>query len=196
MRHLNITYSDGNMARASLVRHSVVQCIIRSALKRTVRRRLVLRRTPINLCRDDFKWIDLSFRSVWTLNQEGNNSLIKSYDVHYEELLRLHREGKLVLIDVREHKEVQVQGRLAHSIHIPLSEIKEALEMEESEFAGRYGVQKPVKTSRLIFTCGGGKRSLVAVKRAWDLGFIKAKNYRGDFETWDLDTRSNKGTKT
>lgn len=43
----------------------------------------------------------------------------KKIDLSYQDLLDVKAQGGVILVDVREHKEIQETGKLPDSIHIP-----------------------------------------------------------------------------
>ena len=52
-------------------------------------------------------------------SDSGNNKGCKKADVSYEELLSVMEDGKVMLIDVREPKELEEVGSIPSAINIP-----------------------------------------------------------------------------
>ena len=80
-----------------------------------------------------------------------------------------HRNGNLILIDVRERDE-RARGHARGSWHIPLSELNHRLD------------ELP-KDQPLAFICQSGRRSAVATTLARRVG-LDARNVRGGMIAW------------
>ncbi|XP_065339756.1 thiosulfate sulfurtransferase/rhodanese-like domain-containing protein 3 [Cloeon dipterum] len=115
----------------------------------------------------------------------------RKIDLSYEDLLELKAQGGIVLVDVREHKEIQETGKLPGSIHIPLGELQQALKSSADEFKKKYeGADLPTKTSELVFSCKGGMRSRKAMAAAQEVGFTNVRHYAGGWLDWEAKTKN------
>lgn len=76
------------------------------------------------------------------------------------------------LIDVREPDEV-IQGSIPSSVNLPLSEIANALALNEADFKEKYGFEKPRRDQEIVFYCRSGKRSASAGDVAVRNGYKK-----------------------
>lgn len=86
------------------------------------------------------------------------------------EVARLLRDGKLLLIDVREPDEyafVRIPGALLY----PLSTFDAAALPDDGQ-------------RRVVFHCGSGKRSLTAAERRLAAGQVKAAHLSGGLAAW------------
>ncbi|KDQ19825.1 hypothetical protein BOTBODRAFT_101836, partial [Botryobasidium botryosum FD-172 SS1] len=105
--------------------------------------------------------------------------------ITYEELKPLTEQPSedVYLIDVRETPEV-VQGSIPSSVSIPLSELKNALRLRASDFAYKYGFEKPNAAQRMIFYCRSGKRSATACDLTMRMGYTQTERYDGSWVDW------------
>ncbi|KAJ9584721.1 hypothetical protein L9F63_020926, partial [Diploptera punctata] len=109
----------------------------------------------------------------------------KCKDLCYEDIIHLTKKNEIILIDVREMSEIKETGKLPGSIHIPLGDLKQALQsLPEEEFKRKYGIPKPVNTANLVFSCRSGKRSRSAMETAMSIGFVNSRHYNGGFLDW------------
>ncbi|PSN51408.1 hypothetical protein C0J52_05437 [Blattella germanica] len=107
-------------------------------------------------------------------------------DLCYDDIIHLTKKKEIILIDVREPSEIKETGQLPGSIHIPLGEIKQALEVTPpAEFKQKYGIAKPDMTANLVFSCRSGKRSRAAMEAAMSMGFLNSRHYDGGYLDWE-----------
>ncbi|XP_013110581.1 rhodanese domain-containing protein CG4456 [Stomoxys calcitrans] len=106
--------------------------------------------------------------------------------VYYEFVKSLPNHPEMLLIDVREPLEIQQTGRIPTSINIPLSNVKSALgdDTTPEEFKSKYGRDKPLENTTVIFYCRSGRRSQQAAEFAVALGYTNVKNYKGSWIDW------------
>lgn len=88
------------------------------------------------------------------------------------------------IIDVRELSEIQETGKLPGSIHIPLGDLKAALQEDAGVFQQKYSKEKPSAVDPLVFSCRSGRRSMMAAESAVSLGYKKVYNYAGGWLDW------------
>ncbi|KAH9586377.1 Rhodanese-like domain [Trypanosoma melophagium] len=104
-----------------------------------------------------------------------------------EALVRSKKERKnsdVFIVDVRDKFEVEEYGTIPFSLHIPLSEIRRAFRMSESEFRGRYNSRMPRKSDKLVFYDQRNGRAATAVEVVNTFGFVKATYFSGGFSEW------------
>jgi rhodanese-related sulfurtransferase len=101
----------------------------------------------------------------------------------YEDVKRFLDEGGLV-VDVREAKELENDGRIDNAVHIPLRQVKEAFELNPDHFEKKYQVKMPEDEDPIIFTCLAGIRSAKAEAVVNSMGFSNTSNYLGGFADW------------
>ncbi|XP_059471756.1 thiosulfate sulfurtransferase/rhodanese-like domain-containing protein 3 [Neocloeon triangulifer] len=111
----------------------------------------------------------------------------RKVDLTYEDIVALKDE--IVLVDVRDHNEIEETGQLPGSIHIPLPELKEALLLPPEEFKKKYDGAAPLKNAPLVFSCRSGNRSRRAMNAALELGFAESRHYIGGFLDWQAKTQ-------
>ena len=107
------------------------------------------------LCGEDFYSLVMDSKQI---RQDKIKAEQAYYDVEYGALL----------IDVREQEELDENGYVAGSIHIPLAEVEEKL----PEIA-------PDHYTELIFYCASGKRSQKATELAVEMGYQSVYNLGG-----------------
>ncbi|KAL2792359.1 thiosulfate sulfurtransferase/rhodanese-like domain-containing protein 3, partial [Daubentonia madagascariensis] len=72
-----------------------------------------------------------------------------SKDITFKELKDLLNSKSIMLIDVRETWEILEHGKIPESVHIPLDEVGEALQMNPRDFKEKYNEVKPSKSDSL-----------------------------------------------
>nr|XP_046261387.1 thiosulfate:glutathione sulfurtransferase [Scatophagus argus] len=106
-------------------------------------------------------------------------------EISYEDLKALlGKSPNLLLIDVRNKDEVD-KGRIPGSVNIPLDTVEAAFAMEPEAFKAKYGVTKPpLDAPELVFHCQSGRRAVMAIEKAYQLGYVNARNYKGSYKEW------------
>lgn len=90
----------------------------------------------------------------------------------------------IILIDVREPNELKDDGKIPHSVNIPLGQIAEAFQLPNSEFLRKYGIDKPTESDDFVITCRSGKRATNAFNKLLPLGYNNILVYSGSFLDW------------
>ena len=86
-------------------------------------------------------------------------------------------EGKCNLIDIRDVRELQNEGRVENSQHIPRGMLEFWLDPESVYFKeGKLDLNK-----EMVLFCAGGLRSALAAKSLKDMGFEKVSHIDGGF---------------
>ncbi|KAL6266959.1 hypothetical protein P5V15_000045 [Pogonomyrmex californicus] len=113
-------------------------------------------------------------------------------NVDYEELLEAQKDKNVLIVDVREHDEINETGKLPGSIHIPKDDVSNVfLNLSEEEFENKYGKRKPTKDTKIIFSCRSGRRSGWVQETMQKLGYTKAYNYTGGWQDWESKQKKN-----
>jgi len=86
------------------------------------------------------------------------------------EVARLMQAGRVLLVDVREPSEYAAE-RIAGALLYPLSTFDAAALPDDG-------------SRRLVFHCGGGKRSLTAAERRLAAGQVHAAHMAGGIAAW------------
>lgn len=92
---------------------------------------------------------------------------------------------RFLLIDVRDSKEVELNGSIQGAKLIPLPQLKAALLMDEDEFMQEYGFPKPAKSDRnIVFYGQGAVKSKTALEIAGKLGYKGVLRMAGGYDEW------------
>ena len=84
-----------------------------------------------------------------------------------DEAFELSNQGKCNLIDIRDIRELQNEGRVENSHHIPRGMLEFWLDPESVYFKeGKLDLNK-----EMVLFCAGGLRSALAAKSLKDMGF-------------------------
>ncbi|XP_011305586.1 heat shock protein 67B2 isoform X2 [Fopius arisanus] len=112
-------------------------------------------------------------------------------NVDYEGLLKAQKDHQVLIIDVREQKEIDETGKLPGSIHIPMGNVSKVLEtLAENEFKKQYEKPKPQKDTKIILSCRAGMRSAKVQEELQKLGYQNAWNYVGGWGEWESKQKS------
>jgi rhodanese-related sulfurtransferase len=99
--------------------------------------------------------------------------------VTVEEALALHGRGDVVLVDIRDIRELQRDGRLPGAFHCPRGMLEFWIDPQSH-------YHKPVfaEDKRFVFFCAGGLRSALAAQAAHRMGLKPVAHIRGGFGAW------------
>ena len=122
----------------------------------------------------------MAIKSSQTLVQEALNE-IKT--ISPEEALKLSNNNKCNLIDIRDIRELQNDGRIENSRHIPRGMLEFWLDPESVYFKdGKLDMDK-----EMVLFCAGGLRSALAVKSLQDMGYKKSSNIEDGFSSMKVN---------
>jgi len=97
--------------------------------------------------------------------------------ISLDEALKLYKENKCNLIDIRDARELENTGRVENSLHIPRGMLEFWLDPESVYFKdGKLDMNK-----EMVLFCAGGLRSALAAKSLKDMGFEKVSHIEGGF---------------
>ena len=89
----------------------------------------------------------------------------------------MFNENKCNLIDIRDIRELQKEGQVEGSNHIPRGMLEFWLDPESVYFKeGKLNLEK-----EMVLFCAGGMRSALAAKSLKDMGFEKVSHVDGGF---------------
>ena len=94
-----------------------------------------------------------------------------------EEALELSNENKCNLIDLRDIRELENEGRIEKSLHIPRGMLEFWLDRESVYFKD----DKLDINKEMIVFCAGGLRSALAAKSLKEMGYDKVSHIDGGF---------------
>ncbi|MDC3065491.1 rhodanese-like domain-containing protein [Candidatus Pelagibacter sp.] len=94
-----------------------------------------------------------------------------------DEALSMMNEDKCNLIDIRDIRELERDGRVENSNHIPRGMLEFWLDPDSPYFKdGKLDMNKEI-----VLFCAGGMRSALAAKTLKDMGFEKVSHIDGGF---------------
>ena len=116
----------------------------------------------------------MAIKSAQTLVQEALND-IKT--INTDEAYKLLKNNECNLIDIRDVRELEKEGRIENSHHIPRGMLEFWLDPESFYF--KEGKLDPNK--EMVLFCAGGLRSALATKSLKEMGFEKISHIDGGF---------------
>ena len=93
------------------------------------------------------------------------------------EALKLYKENKCNLIDIRDMVELQNTGRIENSFNIPRGMLEFSIHPESPFFKK----EKIDPNKEMVLFCAAGGRSALAAKTLQDMGFEKVSHVDGGF---------------
>ena len=106
-----------------------------------------------------------------------NKALSEIKTISTDEAHSKMKEDKSNLIDIRDIRELQNEGKVEGAVHIPRGMLEFWLDPESAYFKeGKLDLDK-----EMILFCAGGLRSALAAKSLKDMGFEKVSHIDGGF---------------
>ena len=106
-----------------------------------------------------------------------NNALKEVKTISTDEAIKLVESGETNLIDIRDIRELQKEGKVEGAIHIPRGMLEFWLDPGSAYFKdGKLDMNK-----EMVLFCAGGLRSALAAKSLKDMGFEKVSHIDGGF---------------
>ncbi|KAF4984396.1 hypothetical protein FZEAL_419 [Fusarium zealandicum] len=93
-------------------------------------------------------------------------------------------EDNIVIIDVREPKELMLLGKIPSAINIPITSAVQSFHLEPQDFEEMYGFKQPDKDAELVFYCKSGVRARGAAQLARHAGWKKTGEFPGSWDQW------------
>ena len=116
----------------------------------------------------------MPIKSSQTLVQEA---LKEIKTINTDEAYELSQNDKCNLIDIRDVRELENEGRVENSHHIPRGMLEFWLDPESAYFKkGKLDLNK-----EMVLFCAGGLRSALATKSLKEMGFEKVSHIEGGF---------------
>ena len=116
----------------------------------------------------------MAIKSAQTLVQEAYSE-IKT--INTNEALDLVKNDKCNLIDIRDVRELEKEGRVENSVHIPRGMLEFWIDPKSQYFKeGKLDLEK-----EMVLFCAAGARSALAAKSLQDMGFKKVSHIDGGF---------------
>ena len=121
-----------------------------------------------------YKFSFMNIKSSKTLVTEA---LSEIKTISPDEALSMMNEDKCNLIDIRDIRELERDGRVENSNHIPRGMLEFWLDPDSPYFKdGKLDMNK-----EMVLFCAGGMRSALAAKTLKDMGFEKVSHIDGGF---------------
>ena len=106
-----------------------------------------------------------------------DNALKEIKTINTDEAVQLLEDNKCNLIDIRDVRELERDGRVEGSHHIPRGMLEFWLDPGSAYFQeGKLDQEK-----EMVLFCAGGLRSALAVKSLQEMGFEKISHIDGGF---------------
>tara|TARA_B100000470_G_C19690770_1_gene346380 strand:+ start:80 stop:463 length:384 start_codon:yes stop_codon:yes gene_type:complete len=107
------------------------------------------------------------------------NALKEINTISADEALKKINNKECNLIDIRDIRELEKEGRVENSSHIPRGMLEFWLDPESVYFKdGKLDISK-----EMVLFCAGGLRSALAAKSLKDMGFEKVSHIDGGFSS-------------
>ena len=107
------------------------------------------------------------------------NALKEINTISAEDALQKTNNKECNLIDIRDIRELEKEGRVENSAHIPRGMLEFWLDPESVYFRdGNLDISK-----EMVLFCAGGLRSALAAKSLKDMGFEKVSHVDGGFSS-------------
>jgi rhodanese-related sulfurtransferase len=116
----------------------------------------------------------MAIKSAQQLVQEAYTE-VKT--INTDQALTLVKENKCNLIDIRDVRELEKEGKVENSIHIPRGMLEFWIDPNSQYFKeGKLDLDK-----EMVLFCAAGARSALAAKALQDMGFEKVSHIEGGF---------------
>lgn len=96
-----------------------------------------------------------------------------------DEAVRLHSAEDVVLVDIRDIRELQRDGKVPGAFHCPRGMLEFWIDPESPYHKSVFAQDK-----RFVFFCAGGLRSALAAETAQRMGLKPVAHIKGGFGAW------------
>ena len=96
-----------------------------------------------------------------------------------EEAIRLQGRDDVLLVDIRDIRELQREGRVPGAFHCPRGMLEFWIDPETHYHKPQFAQDK-----RFVFFCAGGLRSALAAQTAQRMGLKPVAHIQGGFGAW------------
>ena len=115
--------------------------------------------------------------NIKSANDLVNEALLEIKTISAEEALESFKKDKINLIDIRDVRELEKEGRVENSHHIP----RGMLEFWMDPNSPYFQQGKLDKEKEIVLFCAGGLRSALGAKSLKDMGFENVSHIDGGF---------------
>ncbi|CAK6972881.1 thiosulfate:glutathione sulfurtransferase [Scomber scombrus] len=138
----------------------------------------------IKVNRRSYLTLGLVFRDFTTSSPKCGDASNSASVVTYFQLKTMLANHDVQLFDVRNPDEYQA-GHIQDAVNIPLSSLEDSLKLSPERFQQKFEVRAPRKDDdNLVFHCKSGIRGSKALDIARQLGFSRARHYKGGYSEW------------
>ena len=115
--------------------------------------------------------------NIKTVDQLVDEALREIKTISADQAFENFKKEEINLIDIRENLELENEGRVENSHHIPRGMLEFWLDPESAYFKeGKLDLNR-----EMVLFCAGGLRSALAAKTLKDMGFKKVSHIDGGF---------------
>ena len=115
--------------------------------------------------------------NIKSANELVNEALNEIKTINTDEAFKISEENNCNLIDIRDIRELEKEGRVENSHHVPRGMLEFWLDPNSPYFKeGKLDQNK-----EMVLFCAGGLRSALAAKSLKDMGFEKVSHIDGGF---------------
>jgi rhodanese-related sulfurtransferase len=100
-------------------------------------------------------------------------------EVTCEDAMEAMTRGDIVLVDIRDVRELERDGRIPGAVHCPRGMLEFWIDPQSPYFKPVFGEDK-----RFVFYCAMDWRSALATKTAQDMGLAPVAHLKGGFQAW------------
>jgi len=127
-----------------------------------------------------FLFYDINIYNIMTIKSSQtlvSEALREVKTISADEAYKLVTDNQCNLIDIRDIRELQKEGQIEGSKHIPRGMLEFWLDPESAYFKeGKLDLNK-----EMVLFCAGGLRSALAAKSLRDMGYEKVSHIDGGF---------------
>jgi rhodanese-related sulfurtransferase len=100
-------------------------------------------------------------------------------NVSAEQAIADSKRADVVIVDIRDPREIEREGRIPGSFHAPRGMLEFWVDPESPYFKPIFGEDKT-----FIIHCASGWRSALSTKTLQDMGLKTVRNLKGGFSAW------------
>lgn len=115
-------------------------------------------------------------KTVKSMLAEANADIVT---LSVEEAMSRHGREDVLLIDIRDPRELEREGAVPGAFHAPRGMLEFWIDPESPYFKPVFGEDK-----QFIFFCAGGMRSALTTKTLQDMGLKPVAHVAGGFGAW------------
>ena len=115
-------------------------------------------------------------KSVMAMVEEAKRQI---EEITAEEAVKLHDDPNVVLVDIRDPRELERDGQVPGAFRVPRGMLEFWIDPASPYFKPVFGEDK-----KFVFFCAGGWRSALAAKTAQDMGLTPVAHILGGYKGW------------